>query len=165
MPPSIADCLAGIPALFCKMRAQHCHPVTSRRTRSLVRASPTDVDQRDLASARSPRLRMTPDVRRFGMTQTAQQGLPAAHHLLHGERRDPAHHGLSKRAAEQSAASARALVAAPSAAEHATQHPAKTAERIVTPLLPVLRDLSGHQPRVVIVIIDLATALLAHPAT
>jgi hypothetical protein len=106
---------------------------------------------------------MTPDVRRFGMKQAAQQGLPAAHHLLHGERRDPAHYCLSKRAAEQIAAGVRALVAAPAAAEHATQHPAETAERIVTPLLPVLRDLSGHQPRVVIVIINLA-ALVAHPA-
>jgi hypothetical protein len=67
-------------------------------------------------------------------------------------------------AAPVSAAAGAATLVAATAPEHATQHPAETAERIVAPLA-LLGELSSHQPRVVIVIaVDLATTLLPHPA-
>src|SRR5215204_2059805 len=92
-------------------------------------------------------------------------GLSAVHHLLHCNRRDPAQDRLAERAAEEIPAGTALLIVVPAAAEQATQHPAETASGIVALLLPVLRKLPGHGPRVVIVIsIDLAAALLAHPA-
>ena len=93
-------------------------------------------------------------------------GLPIVHHLLHGEGRDPTQHGLAKGTAEQISLGPTRLSACPTTAEHAAKPPQQTAERIVAPLLPILRELPGHGPRVVVIIVTyLRAALLPQPAS